>query len=141
MRTLQEHQGGIRVPVFPVETPVIANGMPVRLVANAVSAGFPSPAGDDLEDEIDPISWVVRQGPEDMPRQRRLKLLNLPRGDESIFGVAAIILSSHSAHCRRNRVAFTKFAIWCRDNLAHRFNSKYTGERNVRRMTLPGKKL
>ena len=48
------------MPVFPVETPVIANGMPVRLVANAVSAGFPSPAGDDLEDEIDPISWVVR---------------------------------------------------------------------------------
>jgi DNA polymerase V len=59
-RTLPEHQGRIRVPVFPVETPVIANGMPVRLVANAVSAGFPSPAGDDLEDEIDPISWVVR---------------------------------------------------------------------------------
>ena len=48
------------MPVFPVETPVIASGMPVRLVANAVSAGFPSPAGDDLEDEIDPISWVVR---------------------------------------------------------------------------------
>jgi DNA polymerase V len=59
-RTLPEHQGRICVPVFPVETPVIANGMPVRLVANAVSAGFPSPAGDDLEDEIDPISWVVR---------------------------------------------------------------------------------
>ena len=25
-----------------------------------VSAGFPSPAADDLEGEIDPISWVVR---------------------------------------------------------------------------------
>jgi len=25
-----------------------------------VSAGFPSPAGDDLEDEIDPIAWIVR---------------------------------------------------------------------------------
>ena len=25
-----------------------------------MSAGFPSPAGDDLEDEIDPIAWVVR---------------------------------------------------------------------------------
>ena len=26
-----------------------------------MSAGFPSPAGDDLEDEIDPIAWVVRR--------------------------------------------------------------------------------
>jgi DNA polymerase V len=25
-----------------------------------LSAGFPSPAGDDLEDKIDPIRWVVR---------------------------------------------------------------------------------
>jgi DNA polymerase V len=48
------------MPVFPVETPVVAKGMPLRLVASPASAGFPSPAGDDLEDEIDPISWVVR---------------------------------------------------------------------------------
>jgi len=48
------------MPVHPVETPVIAEGHPVRLVTMPVSAGFPSPAGDDLEDEIDPISWVVR---------------------------------------------------------------------------------
>ena len=48
------------MPVFPVETPVVENTTPLRLVANPVSAGFPSPAGDDLEDEIDFISWVVR---------------------------------------------------------------------------------
>ena len=48
------------MPVFPLETPVVANGMPLRLVASPASAGFPSPSGDDLEDEIDPISWVVR---------------------------------------------------------------------------------
>ena len=47
------------MPVFPLETPVVANGMPLRLVASPASAGFPSPSGDDLEDEIDPISWVV----------------------------------------------------------------------------------
>ncbi len=48
------------MPVFPVETPVVENTTPLRLVANPVSAGFPSPAGDDLEEEIGPISWVVR---------------------------------------------------------------------------------
>ena len=48
------------MPAFPVETPVVENTPPLRLVANPVSAGFPSPAGDDLEDEIDFISWVVR---------------------------------------------------------------------------------
>mgnify|MGYP002176878284 FL=1 len=48
------------MPVFPVEASVVANGMPLRLVVSPASAGFPSPAGDDLEDEIDPISWVVR---------------------------------------------------------------------------------
>lgn len=30
------------------------------LSAVKASAGFPSPAGDDLEDEIDPINWIVR---------------------------------------------------------------------------------
>ena len=33
----------------------------IQVGALGVSAGFPSPAGDDLEDEIDPISWVVRR--------------------------------------------------------------------------------
>lgn len=48
------------MPVFPLDVPFVSTSLPVRLVANPVSAGFPSPAGDDLEDEIDPISWVVR---------------------------------------------------------------------------------
>jgi len=34
---------------------------PLKVGALGVSAGFPSPAGDDLEDEIDPIAWVVRR--------------------------------------------------------------------------------
>jgi DNA polymerase V len=48
------------MPIHRFEQPVIAFGNVVRLVATPVSAGFPSPAGDDLEDKIDPISWVVR---------------------------------------------------------------------------------
>lgn len=48
------------MPVHLVETPVVAGGKPIRLVVSPVSAGFPSPAADDLEDEIDPIAWVVR---------------------------------------------------------------------------------
>lgn len=35
-------------------------GKMVSLSATVVPAGFPSPAGDDLEDQIDPIAWVVR---------------------------------------------------------------------------------
>jgi DNA polymerase V len=38
----------------------MAEGKVVPLPLLRVSAGFPSPAGDDLEDEIDPIAWVVR---------------------------------------------------------------------------------
>ena len=48
------------MPLHRVKQPVIANGLLMRLVTVAASAGFPSPAGDDLEDEIDPMSWVVR---------------------------------------------------------------------------------
>jgi DNA polymerase V len=48
------------MPVYPIEVPALAEGRVFPLVAMAVSAGFPSPAGDDLEDEIDPIAWVVR---------------------------------------------------------------------------------
>ncbi len=48
------------MPVFPLDLSFVSISIPVRLVANPVSAGFPSPAGDDLEDEVDPISWVVR---------------------------------------------------------------------------------
>ena len=48
------------MPLHRIEAPVVANGPPMRLVAVPASAGFPSPAGDDLEDEIDPMAWVVR---------------------------------------------------------------------------------
>lgn len=48
------------MPVSRVETEVVSNNSPVSLIASPVSAGFPSPAGDDLEDELDPIAWVVR---------------------------------------------------------------------------------
>lgn len=44
----------------PLDRPVVTEAGPIRLSSTAVSAGFPSPAGDDLEDEIDPISWIVR---------------------------------------------------------------------------------
>lgn len=48
------------MPLHPVETPVNIEGRVVPVAAMPVSAGFPSPAADDLEDELDPISWVVR---------------------------------------------------------------------------------
>lgn len=59
-RTKMEHYVRKRMPVHLVEAPVVADGKPIRLVVSPVSAGFPSPAADDLEDEIDPIAWVVR---------------------------------------------------------------------------------
>ena len=31
-----------------------------RLALSTVPAGFPSPAGDEMEDVVDPIAWVVR---------------------------------------------------------------------------------
>ena len=48
------------MPLHRIEQPVVAAGLPMRLVVVPASAGFPSPAGDDLEDEIDPMTWVVR---------------------------------------------------------------------------------
>ena len=47
--------------VCAIDKPFKDEGGPVRLVEGRASAGFPSPAGDHLEDEIDPISWVVRR--------------------------------------------------------------------------------
>ena len=49
------------MPLHRIDTPIVYGGLPLRLVATPVSAGFPSPAADDLEDEIDPIAWVVRR--------------------------------------------------------------------------------
>ena len=48
------------MPVYPIEKPVRILGLSQRLALTSVSAGFPSPAGGDLEEEIDPIAWVVR---------------------------------------------------------------------------------
>ena len=48
------------MPLHPIDAPILADSQIVGLPAMRVSAGFPSPAGDDLEDEIDPIAWVVR---------------------------------------------------------------------------------
>jgi len=46
--------------VVPIKAPITTNSSIVPVQLARVSAGFPSPAGDDLEDEIDPIAWVVR---------------------------------------------------------------------------------
>lgn len=48
------------MPVYLVDIPIPPEGFTVPLLQMRASAGFPSPAGDDLEDEIDPIAWVVR---------------------------------------------------------------------------------
>lgn len=48
------------MPVHAIQVPTLLEGQLIKLQIAKVSAGFPSPAGDDLEDEIDPIAWVVR---------------------------------------------------------------------------------
>jgi DNA polymerase V len=48
------------MPVYPILNLMRTSGMPQRLALTSVSAGFPSPATDDLEGEVDPIAWVVR---------------------------------------------------------------------------------
>ncbi len=48
------------MPLHLIDPASSAKGRTMRLVAIPVSAGFPSPAADDLEDEIDPIAWIVR---------------------------------------------------------------------------------
>ena len=48
------------MPLHPIDTPDLAQGQPMRFMSIPVSAGFPSPAADDLEDEIDPIAHIVR---------------------------------------------------------------------------------
>ncbi|WP_406720734.1 S24 family peptidase [Thioclava litoralis] len=50
------------MPVIPCSNePIQLQPHSVPLAEPLVSAGFPSPAGDDIEDEIDPIAWVVRR--------------------------------------------------------------------------------
>lgn len=49
---------GAVTPVLPLS--ISYKGTIVPLSGTLVPAGFPSPAADDLEDEIDPIAWVVR---------------------------------------------------------------------------------
>lgn len=48
------------MPFTPFEIPTNLHPAIVSVPRSPVSAGFPSPAADDLEDEVDPISWVVR---------------------------------------------------------------------------------
>jgi len=40
------------MPIYPVDEPVHMPSQPVRIVSTPVSAGFPSPAGDDLEEVL-----------------------------------------------------------------------------------------
>lgn len=49
-------------PALSVVAPVSVNYIlrEIRTADLRVSAGFPSPAGDDLEDPIDLIAWMVR---------------------------------------------------------------------------------
>ena len=47
--------------IIPISLNLAPDSPTLKVGALGVSAGFPSPAGDDLEDEIDPISWVVRR--------------------------------------------------------------------------------
>lgn len=47
--------------LYPIIVPHDVDSQAVKVGSLAISAGFPSPAGDDLEDEIDPIAWVVRR--------------------------------------------------------------------------------
>ena len=46
------------VTLAPLNVILVDRHMPLASIS--VPAGFPSPAGDDLEDSVDPIKWVVR---------------------------------------------------------------------------------
>nr|WP_243695670.1 S24 family peptidase [Rhodovulum adriaticum] len=48
------------MPLHPIDKPVRISGSSQPLALPRASAGFPSPAADDLEDEIDPIAWILR---------------------------------------------------------------------------------
>lgn len=48
------------MPIYEVKSPIAKTSSPLQLITTPVSAGFPSPAADDLEDEIDPIAWIIR---------------------------------------------------------------------------------
>lgn len=48
------------MPVQPIDISLPDFKRLIPLMVSTVSAGFPSPAGDDLEDEVDPIDWIVR---------------------------------------------------------------------------------
>lgn len=47
-----------RYGLAPVPVGHVPQTVPLSPIG--ASAGFPSPAGDDLEDEIDPLSWMLR---------------------------------------------------------------------------------
>ena len=46
--------------LVPVAVPDSLPRRLVRLAPIAVPAGFPSPAADDIEGEVDPIEWITR---------------------------------------------------------------------------------
>ena len=46
--------------LIPLGGSIHMKGWTVPLIRLRASAGFPSPAGDDLEDTIDPVAYVVR---------------------------------------------------------------------------------
>lgn len=48
------------MPLHRIDQPIHSAGRPMRLVSIPVSAGLPSPAADNLEDEIDPNAHIVR---------------------------------------------------------------------------------
>ena len=48
------------MPIYEVKSPIAKTSSPLQSITTPVSAGFPSPAADDLEDEIDPIAWIIR---------------------------------------------------------------------------------
>ncbi|MFZ3583311.1 hypothetical protein ACOI1H_14220 [Loktanella sp. DJP18] len=44
------------MPLHPIEAPILAERQIIGLPTMRVSAGFPSPAGHDMKDQIDPIA-------------------------------------------------------------------------------------
>lgn len=50
----------VAITTHVVPVPISSKGTTVPVSGTLVPAGFPSPAADDLEDEIDPIGWIVR---------------------------------------------------------------------------------
>ena len=65
--------------------------------------------------------------------------LHLRARHAGVFGVSAVELPAHAAHCCRNYIAVAELAAWCTLYKTDGFDAEHAREYNVRGVTLPRK--